>query len=125
MNKYLISETSSILDELKQIDSISKMGTRALFAINSDNIVVGSISDGDCHRGLSKGCQLSDSVSLIMKKDFTYIRKGEFDSDKIKFIREKGIKYVPELNEDGSLYAIRDFSEGRAYVPVDAVLMAG
>lgn len=125
MENYLISESKTILDALKQIDSISRLGTRMLFAIDSNNKVVGSITDGDCRRSLIKGKQLTDSLSEVMNRNFTFIVKDEFNTDTIKGIREKGIKYVPELNKDGTLFSIRDFSEGKSYVPVDAVMMAG
>lgn len=125
MKNYVISESKTILDALKQIDSISRIGTRMLFAIDNENKVVGSITDGDCRRALIKGKQLADSLSDVMNRNFTFIVKDEFNPAVIKAIREKGIKYVPELNEDGTLFSIRDFSEGRAYVPVDAVMMAG
>lgn len=125
MKNYVISESKTILDALKQIDSISKLGTRMLFAIDNENKVVGSITDGDCRRALIKGKQLSDTLCDVMNRNFTFIVKDEFNPAVIKGIRERGIKYVPELNNDGTLFSIRDFSEGKAYVPVDAVMMAG
>ena len=125
MNNYLISESKTILDALKQIDSISRLGTRMLFAIDTDNKVVGSITDGDCRRALINGRQLTDNLSEVMNRKFTFIVKDEYDIGSIKGIREKGIRYVPELNKDGTLFSIRDFSEGKSYVPVDAVMMAG
>lgn len=125
MKNYLISESKTILDALKQIDSISKLGTRMLFAIDDGNKVVGSITDGDCRRALINGRQLTDSLSKVMNRNFTFIVKDEYDIGSIKSIREKGIKYVPELNKDGTLFSIRDFSDGKSYVPVDAVMMAG
>lgn len=125
MKNYLISESKTILDALKQIDSISKLGTRMLFAIDDGNKVVGSITDGDCRRALINGRQLTDSLSEVMNRKFTFIVKDEYNIGSIKGIREKGIRYVPELNKDGTLFSIRDFSEGKSYVPVDAVMMAG
>lgn len=125
MKNYLISESKTILDALKQIDSISKLRTRMLFAIDTENKVVGSITDGDCRRALINGRQLTDSLSEVMNRKFTFIVKDEYNIGSIKDIREKGIRYVPELNKDGTLFSIRDFSDGKSYVPVDAVMMAG
>lgn len=125
MYNYLINENKNILDALKQIDSISHAGTRMLFAVDDNGKVVGAITDGDCRRGLIKGCQLTDSITKIMNRNFVFLERGMFDIKKIKYIRLNGIKYVPELNEDGTLYEIRDYSDGKSYVPVDAVMMAG
>jgi dTDP-glucose pyrophosphorylase len=123
--KYIISNQGSVLDALKQIDEISALGTKILFVIDETNKVIGSVSDGDCRRGLIKGKTLESSVTEIMNKSFTFLKHDEYEIAKIQKIRDKDIKFVPELNQDGSLYAIRDFSNGKSFVPVDAVMMAG
>lgn len=122
---YTISKNATILDSLKQIDQLSINNSRILFVKDESQKIIGSVSDGDCRRGLIKGKNLSDCVSEIMNPNFTYLVHNTFDIQKIKKIREKGLKYIPELNEDGTLFAIRDFTNGKSYVPVDAVLMAG
>ncbi|WP_296014185.1 nucleotidyltransferase family protein [uncultured Treponema sp.] len=125
MNGYLIDEQTSILEALKKIDKLSNLGTRILFAVDSDNKVVGSVSDGDCRRGLIGGKSLADKISEVMNTNFTSLKHGEYSPETIQKIRNLGIKYVPELNIDGTLFTVRDFSNGKSYVPVDAVMMAG
>ena len=124
-NSYLISCSSSILEVISKIDSVSINNSGILFVTDENNKIVGTVSDGDCRRALIRNKSLTISVKDIMNKDFTYIRKSAFDISVIKNIRQRGIKYVPELNDDGTLYKIRDFTNGKSYIPVDAVLMAG
>lgn len=123
--EYLISENATMLDALSKIDRLSKNNSRIIFAVNSANKLVGAISDGDCRRALIKYKRLDIIVKDIMKTDFTFMKKSVFDVAQIQKIRTQGLKYVPEINEDGSLYAIRDFTDGKSFIPVDAVLMAG
>ena len=125
LENFLIQDTATILDVLKKIDEKSSFGTKILFVKDNDNHICGSVSDGDCRRGLISGKNLNSSVKEVMNKKFTFIRKDEYNMDVIKKIRELGLKYVPELNIDETLHAVRDFSDGKSYVPVDAVLMAG
>lgn len=125
MNEYKIPSSATIIDALKQIDSISSNGTKTLFVINNQNQVIGSLSDGDCRRGLITNIQLNGLVEKVMNKNFIYLTKNKYDINIIKLIKENGIKYVPELNEDKTLNSIINFSEGRSYLPMDAVLMAG
>lgn len=121
----LISQDSTILEALTKIDNISINDTRILFAVDNKGKVVGAISDGDCRRGFIKGKQLNSTVKEIMQTDFTSMKRGEYDTDVMHKIRAEGLKSVPVLNADGTLFAVRDFTDGKSYIPVDAVLMAG
>lgn len=122
---YTLSNKATILDTLKKIDSLSSKVTRIAFVVDESNKVLGSVSDGDCRRALIKGKKLDTNVTEIMNKNFTFLTKGKYDIQTIQDIRERGLKYIPEINEDGTLCAIRDFTDGKSYIPVDAVLMAG
>ena len=122
---FSLAKSATILDALKKIDELSSNATRLAFVVDENDKVIGSVSDGDCRRGLINGKQLSSSVTEIMNTKFTSLKKGSYDVETIQKIRKLGFKYVPELNENGTLFAIRDFTNGKSYVPVDAVLMAG
>ncbi len=122
---FTITKSATILDTLKKIDELSSNATRIVFVVDENKKVLGSVSDGDCRRGLINGKKLASPVTEIMNTKFISLKKGIYVVEKIKKIRKLGIKYVPELNEDGSLYAVRDFTNGKSYVPVDAVIMAG
>lgn len=125
MNKFTIKSTASLLDVLKKVDELSVNNTKLVFVEDENGRIIGSVSDGDCRRALIRGKKLDSVVIDVMNPNFTFLQRNVYDVDKINKIRSKGFKYVPELNDDGSLYAVRDFSDGKSYVPVDAVLMAG
>ena len=122
---FLISDTETILDALKKIDENSSLISKILFVKNEKEEIIGSISDGDCRRSLIKGIKLDSKVREIMNKNFTFLRKGKYDIPTIQRIRSLNFKYVPELNDNNTLSTIRDFTDGKSYIPVDAVLMAG
>jgi len=122
---FTLGKNATILDTLKKIDELSIGVAKLIFVIDEKGRVIGSVSDGDCRRGLINGKQLTSPVTEIMNTKFTSLKKDFYDVETIQKIRRLGLKYVPELNEDGTLFAIRDFTNGKSYVPVDAVLMAG
>lgn len=122
---FLISHKASILDALKMIDKYSIKNSRIIFVVDDDDKVIGAVSDGDCRRGFLKGKKLDSPVSDIMKSDFTFLRKGVYDITVIEKIHQLGLKFVPELDENGYLCSLKDFTDGKSYIPVDAVLMAG
>ena len=125
LRDFVIRDNETVLDALKKIDEHSSFGTRILFVEDKNGKICGSVSDGDCRRGLINGKNITSFVSEIMNKNYTSLKKGIYDTEKIQKIRTLGLKYVPELNEDGSLYKIHDFTNNKSFVPVDAVLMAG
>lgn len=122
---YTIKDTASLLDALKKIDELSKRNSRVIFVEDAAGKIIGSVSDGDCRRALIKGNTVDSPVSKIMNRSFIFLRKGKHDVATVQRIRTEGLKYVPELNADGTLSTVRDFTNGRSYIPVDAVLMAG
>ena len=122
---FLISHKATILDALKRIDKYSINNSRIIFVIDDYGKVVGAVSDGDCRRGFIKGKTLDDPVSDIMTREFTFLRKGIYDVAVIEKTHKLGLKFVPELDENGYLCSLKDFTDGKSYIPVDAVLMAG
>lgn len=122
---FTLNKSATILETLKKIDELSSNATRLAFVVDDNGKVLGSVSDGDCRRGLINGKQLNSLVTEIMNTKFTSLKKDVYDVETIQKIRKFGLKYVPELNEDGTLFEIRDFTNGKSFVPVDAVLMAG
>lgn len=122
---FTLNKSATILEALKKIDELSTKVAKLVFIVDAKGKVLGSVSDGDCRRGLINGKQLTSSVTEIMNTKFTALKKGFYDVETIQKIRKLGFKYVPELNEDGTLFNIRDFTNGKSYIPVDAVLMAG
>lgn len=122
---YTINENATILDALKKINSLSNNRTMIIFAVDDNNKVVGAVSDGDCRRGLIKEKKLEIKISEIMNPKFLFLYQGNYDVELIQKIRILGIKYVPILDKDRRLVDVKDFTHGRSFIPVDAVLMAG
>ena len=78
-NRYIISESSSLLDALKAINAIERGEAFTLFVSDSDNRIVGTLTDGDVRRSLIDGKNLSSSVSDVANRKFTYLKAGNYD----------------------------------------------
>lgn len=118
----IIDENELLKEALLKLDKNPRMQT---LMVTKNNKVVGTITDGDIRRGLIKGLSHLDKVSQFMLKSFTFLQKGVYDKTKLDFIKEKQLKIVPELNEDGTLFRIIDFKKVKTILPIDAVIMAG
>lgn len=124
MTKYIISEHATIKDALVALNKNSH-DTLVLLAINENEQMVGSLTDGDIRRGLISGAQLTDEVSTIMHRDFKYIKKSEFDVAHLKSFRDRRILFIPILDEDNHIVEVVNLQKYKSHLPIDAVLMAG
>lgn len=125
MYKNTINGSSSLLEALKKIDSLSNESL-TLFVHDDDNKVRGTVTDGDIRRYLVSGGKLSDSISNAMHTNFSFIKEGETRLVlKLREMKSRGISLVPLLNAKGHILNLYDLSNFKTYLPIDAVLMAG
>lgn len=123
--KYLISQDKTLLEALVQISGLSE-GPLVLFAVDSNNRMVGTLTDGDTRRALIKGAKVEDKVRYVMHKNFNFLRKGVNDDvEHIKEQRHLLMKLVPILDKSNHIYDIINLEEHRSKLPMDAVMMAG
>lgn len=100
--KYTINENLSIKDAMILIESSQH---RSLVVINDDNIVVGTISDGDIRKSILNGRLLTIKVRDVMNLNFISLQKVD-DMEAKKIFTEKHIFLIPVLNESGELVDI-------------------
>jgi dTDP-glucose pyrophosphorylase len=118
----IIPKNASLKEALIKLDANPKMQT---LIVEDNNKVIGTITDGDIRRGFINGLTNNDSIDKFMLTSFTFLKKGKYEADKLKIIKEKGLKVIPVLNKDGSLFEIINFNEVKTILPIDAVIMAG
>ncbi len=108
------------------IEKLNHLGTNlTLFVIDENQVLVGTLTDGDVRRGFLAGAAISESISTIMCADFRYLVKNEYDLAHIDEFRKKNIHLVPVLDKDRRITRIINLNEKKSILPIDAVLMAG
>ena len=123
--KYIITQDKSLLEALRQINSIGT-GPLCLFVVDADEKMVGTLTDGDSRRALIKGASVTDSVSTVMNRDFNCLHQG-VDDDVIHLRQQRDLKMklVPVLNDTDHIVDVIDLERCITRLPIDAVLMAG
>ena len=95
MEKYLLSPDASIKDALKQMD---KVASKTLF-VARDNVLLGSISDGDIRRAILRSISFDTKSSEIMNTSPFSLQEG-FDAEQAKKVMlEKRFEAIPVLNK--------------------------
>lgn len=122
--KFIINESSTIKDALIAINDITHDG-ESLVVINSEQEIIGTLTDGDIRRGLIAGAELTDSVCKIMRHDFKFINQTNFDVAHLKSFRDQRIMFIPILDEQKHVVDVINLNKFKSKLPIDAVLMAG
>lgn len=124
-NVHIIFQDQTLLDALKRINSI-KSAPLVLFALDSNNALRGTITDGDVRRALIKGLNVNDKISDVMHRNFHFLRKGIDDNvSNLHRQRELKMRLLPILDEENHICDIVNLEKYRTKLPIDAVLMAG
>lgn len=122
---YIIHQEETLLNALKMINSIGG-GPLVLFAIDDEDRLVGTLTDGDSRRALIADIALSDSISKVINRNFKSLIDGvDYDVLHLRELKRKGMRLVPILDKQHHIVDIIDLEKYITVLPIDAVLMAG
>jgi dTDP-glucose pyrophosphorylase len=120
----IIKPNTSGREALIQLDR-AKVGTKALFIVDENECLLGTLTDGDIRRGLIAGQDIDASVDNFMNRNFRFLYENQLALSDFNSLREMKIVLVPVLDQNKKLIRILDLSNRKAILPVDAVIMAG
>ena len=101
-------------EKLKQaINILEKSDIGIVLVVNEENILLGTVTDGDIRRALIRGVDLDENVSEVMKKEIISItdNKYEENTDSL-FIKAEGlmlnndITQIPVIDNEGKILKI-------------------
>jgi len=121
--RHLIREDATLMEGLAKLNNLAS--DTILFVVNKDEVLVGSLTDGDVRRGLLKGLQLDSNVRDFIAKPPRTIRKGDYTVEQIIDYRKNGLRIIPVTDQDNRITNIVNFRYHKSYLPVDAIIMAG
>lgn len=125
ISQHIINEDRSVLDALHSINSLKSNETLTLFVTDKDNVIIGSLTDGDIRRSLTTNGTLATKVGNIAHRNFIYLMHGDYDLKIINSARNKGIELLPVLDKQHRIVDLVNLKKQKSFLPIDAVLMAG
>ena len=124
-NIHIISEKKTLLEALKQINTIIQEPL-VLFVVDDQQRMVGTLTDGDSRRALIAGASVNDTIDTVMLRNFHYLTTNSIaDVREIRHQKEMKMKLVPILDAGNHIVEIINLEKYESRLPVDAVLMAG
>lgn len=120
---HIINQNETLRFALEKLNILAKDLT--LFIVNSENKLVGTLTDGDIRRALIKGCSIDVLVSEIMFTNFRFLKENKIKPQEIEEFRIKKINLIPVLDESFCIVNILNLDFQKSVLPIDAVIMAG
>lgn len=120
---HLILSGSKVKEALLLLNELSQ--DAILFVVDTDDKLIGALTDGDVRRGLINGFTIDSYIDEIIQDNPRYISKGENNLQKIIEYREGDFRIVPVVDENHKIVNVINFRKIRSYLPIDAVIMAG
>ena len=121
--EHLILSGSTVKQALTMLNELSQ--DAILFVVDSTNKLIGSLTDGDVRRGLLNNFTIENKIDEIIQPNPRFIKKGDYDIQKIIKYREEDYRVIPVLDDNNIVVNIINFRYIKSYLPVDAVIMAG
>lgn len=120
---HLININESVRESLKRLDFLAS--DAILFLVDDNNVLLGSLTDGDLRRGFIKGLGLENHLSEFIQPNPKYIQQGKYDLNEIIELRKKHFSIFPVVNSQMQIINVVNFKHQQSYLPVDALIMAG
>lgn len=125
MKNHFVSKDISLLEALERINTIAPEPL-VLFVLDSNERMVGTLTDGDSRRALITGASVNDKVEKIMHRNFNFMKLEDItDVKEIKRQKELKMRLVPVLDKEKHIVEIINLEKYKTRLPIDAVLMAG
>lgn len=122
-SKHIIKVGQTIRVALEKLNDLGNYLT--LFVLDSDDKLVGTVTDGDIRRALLKGKTLDEVIESVMNRNYTSLRKDYNEIEQLHAIRQKNIKLIPVIDNQGKLIKLINLEVIKSILPIDAVIMAG
>ncbi|MDA9344666.1 nucleotidyltransferase family protein [Gammaproteobacteria bacterium] len=100
---FYLKATNSVLDV---INNIEESEYQICFILDGNDLLIGSITDGDIRRGLIEGYSIDSHASHIMNSNPISILNSQSESEAKKIMTANQIKHLPVVNKDNKLVGI-------------------
>ncbi|WP_445383550.1 nucleotidyltransferase family protein [Robiginitalea sp. IMCC43444] len=119
-----INQQATIVEALRKLNEIRDVSRLILFVTDTENRVIGSLTDGDIRRSLARDMDIHKKIDGVCNRNFVFERAEKQYVD-LSFYRKKNIKILPLLDKKDRLEGIIDLGRIRSVLPLECVLMAG
>lgn len=104
----LVSPETSIKEAIRVLD---KSARQIVLVVGGNNVLVGTITDGDIRRGILKGLSLDDQVQKIMNPEPTVAKVDEGREAILAKMKRKALHHIPLVDEARCVVGLETLDE--------------
>ena len=126
LSKIIVSEVATLKSALKFLD---QNGVQILLVTNSENVLIGLITDGDIRRHILHNGNLEVNVIEIANEDYFYLNSTDINKASEFFNKNNSISHIPIIDDNHHIKGlmvkdnIKQVANKNSQIPV--VIMAG
>ena len=111
IKSFLIDKDITIKQAMLQL---TQRGTKILFIIDNRQKLIGTLTDGDIRRGITRGIDLTAAIAEVMKENFISfnLRDKNFKQQAHAQMKERLIEFIPILDDSGKVVDIITWYDG-------------
>lgn len=129
ISQILIGPEDTIKTAFKIMD---EAGSKIVFVVGKENILIGALSDGNIRRWILKGGEISAKTKAVMARTPKYLKEGYTQSEAKELVVEKRFECVPVVDAQKRIKGavwwydfFKDKSHKAAKLNLPVVIMAG
>lgn len=124
-SNHIINIAETAREALRILSSLPDNSSLTLFVVDDNELLKGTVTDGDIRRGLLNNLEISQSIGLFMNPDFKYVTNSLCYTLDLKNFRKQGLGLIPLLDINKKLLEIIDLKKRKAALPITVLIMAG
>ena len=97
IKKILIKEDSSIRETMQ---AIQIAGYRIALVLDSNEKILGIVTDGDIRRGILRDIGINESVKNVINRKFIYATTGMAKEEIMEIMKSNDVDIIPLIDED-------------------------
>lgn len=106
--KALLPITATLHEAIQCVD---KSSMQIAIVVSKDDVLVGTVTDGDIRRGILKGLRLTCSVESVINRDPFVVPPELPHSSVLQLMRTNNIQHLPVVGESGQVLDLIRFGD--------------
>lgn len=123
LKKHLVNKEDLAEVALFKLNELGEDLT--LFVVDNDDVLVGTLTDGDIRRGLLRNLNIRNSVGEFMNTGFKFLKESQFSLDEVEKYKEQGVRLLPVVDAQTKIKRLINFTHQSTVLPIDVLIMAG